>query len=142
MSGLPARPVFIDTSYILAYFLSRDRYHERARQAAFRLAASSGEKKAVTTEAVLTEVGNALARQATRQAAVKVLGALRANPNLEVLPVDAVLFDQAVAMYSERMDKEWGLTDCISFVVMRQRGLTQALTVDRHFEQAGFQLIL
>jgi len=91
---------------------------------------------------VLTEVGNALARQATRPAAVQVLGALRANLNLEVLPVDAVLFDQAVAMYSERIDKEWGPTDCISFVVMRQRGLTQALNVDRHFEQASFQLIL
>jgi predicted nucleic acid-binding protein len=142
MNAPPAKPVFIDTTYILAYFLARDRHHDRARQAARRLAQSGGEAKAVTTEAVLTVVCNALSRHATRAEAVKVLRALRANPNLEVLPVDAVLFDNAVSMYAERMDKEWGLTDCVSFVVMRKRGLTQALTIDRHFEQAGFQLIM
>jgi uncharacterized protein len=142
MSSYPLKPVFIDTSYILAYFLPRDRYHDRARKAAKKLAQTGAEMKAFTTEAVLTEVSNALARHPTRADAARLLDALRSNPNLEVLSVDSVLFDNAVSMYSGRMDKEWGLTDCISFVVMQKRGLTQALTVDHHFEQAGFQLIL
>jgi uncharacterized protein len=41
-----------------------------------------------------------------------------------------------------RRDKEWSLTDCISFVVMKERGLTEALTADHHFEQAGFKALL
>jgi uncharacterized protein len=56
--------------------------------------------------------------------------------------VDAPLFERALAPYGERMDKEWSLTDCISFVVMRERDLTQALTTDRHFAQAGFANLL
>jgi len=52
------------------------------------------------------------------------------------------LFDQAVTLYAARMDKEWGVTDCISFVVMQERGLTAALTTDAHFQQAGFQALL
>jgi predicted nucleic acid-binding protein len=56
--------------------------------------------------------------------------------------VDAKLFDRAVSLYSARPDKEWGLTDCISFVLMSERGIAQALTTDRHFEQAGFLNVL
>jgi hypothetical protein len=53
-----------------------------------------------------------------------------------------MLLERAIALHSSRTDKEWGLTDCISFVVMQERNLTQVLTTDRHFEQAGFQNIL
>jgi hypothetical protein len=52
------------------------------------------------------------------------------------------LFDARVALYGERMDKDWPLTDCISFVVMQREGITDALTGDRHFEQAGFVPLL
>ena len=54
----------------------------------------------------------------------------------------AELYQRAFALYCQRMDKEWGLTDCISFVVMRERGLTEALSADKHFEQAGFRALL
>ena len=46
------------------------------------------------------------------------------------------------AMHKERSDKSWSLTDCISFVVMGEHGITDALTGDRHFEQAGFRALL
>lgn len=52
--------------------------------------------------------------------------------------MDAALFERALLLYGERMDKEWSLTDCISFVVMHERNLTQASTTDRHFAQAGY----
>jgi len=135
------KPVFVDSSYVIAFFFPRDKYHARARAANERLK-RTGATKAITTEAVLTEIANALARAATRDAAIRILAEMRADPNLEVLPVDAVLFDHAVSLYGARADKEWSLTDCLSFVVMQRRGLVQALTADRHFEQAGFQLAM
>jgi predicted nucleic acid-binding protein len=61
------------------------------------------------------------------------------DPDIHVLPVDAELFDRAFALYAAGLDKEWGMTDCISFVVMQEHNLTHALTTDRDFEQAGFQ---
>jgi predicted nucleic acid-binding protein len=72
----------------------------------------------------------------------KTLDWLRHSPDIEVVPVDSALLDRAVALYGARMDKEWGLTDCISFVVMQERGLTNTLTADRHFLQAGFHNLL
>jgi len=59
-----------------------------------------------------------------------------------ICSVSLKLFTKAVKFYSERMDKEWSLTDCISFVVMKERKLTTALTTDHHFEQAGFRALL
>ncbi len=61
------------------------------------------------------------------------LQALCTDPHIEIITVDAALFEQALQLYQARPDKEWGLTDCISFVVMQERGLSQALTTDAHF---------
>ena len=58
---------------------------------------------------------------------------LRANPNVEVVPLTAELAARGLDLYRARMDKEWGLTDCISFVVMQDRGIREALAADRHF---------
>jgi predicted nucleic acid-binding protein len=130
-------PIFIDTGYILALVNTADQYHQQARTAASLVAPPF-----VTTEAVLTEVGNALAKVRWRQLGVTTLKALRTDTNIEIIPVDTILFDHAVRLYSSRSDKEWGLTDCISFVVMQERNLRQVLTTDHHFEQAEFQNML
>ena len=127
-------PIFIDTSYILALVNTTDQHHELARSAAATL-----NPPFVSTEAVLVEIGNALSRVRWRHLAIATLQDLRADPDIKIVPVDSKLFDQAIALFSARTDKEWGLTDCISFVVMQKRNLTHALTTDRHFEQAGFQ---
>ena len=73
---------------------------------------------------------------------VATLNRLRGSPETEIVPVDSSLLERAIALYSTRPDKEWGLTDCISFVVMQERELTQVLTTDRHFKQAGFHNVL
>lgn len=127
-------PIFIDTSYILAMVNTADRYHERARATALLV-----HPPFITTEAVLTEIGNALSKARWRWLGIATLNDLRIDPDIETVPLDAALFDRAVELYSTRPDKEWGVTDCISFVVMQERGLSHALTTDRHFEQAGFQ---
>jgi len=93
------------------------------------------------TEAVLTEIGNALSGR-LRGPAAAFIRRCYAAPNVTVIPVDTPLFLRAVALYESRPDKEWGLTDCISFVVMRDRHVVDAATGDRHFQQAGFRPLM
>lgn len=88
------------------------------------------------------EIGNALAKRRYRAAAVRLLDAIEHDPVVEVVPLSEQLYARAVELYRERPDKEWGLTDCASFVLMRERGIADALTADDHFRQAGFGALL
>ena len=88
------------------------------------------------------EVGAALARTPLRQLARTILQTAQRDPALEVLECDAALYEKALALFMAHPDKNWSMTDCASFVVMRERGLTHALSADRHFEQAGFVALL
>ena len=124
---------FVDTGYILALVNTADKYHLQARATASVITPPF-----ITTEAVLTEIGNALSGLRWRRLAVDMLNDLRTDPNIQIITVDTVVFEQALNLFAARLDKEWGLTDCISFVVMQAHNLNQVLTTDRHFEQAGF----
>jgi predicted nucleic acid-binding protein len=73
---------------------------------------------------------------------VSLLEALEADPRVEICPMSAELYSRAFQLYRQRPDKEWGLTDCISFIVMSDRGITEALTTDLHFRQMGFRVLL
>lgn len=117
--------VFLDTAYILALINTGDEYHERARNAALQISGPF-----LTTDAVLLEIGNALARARWRSLAVATLQDLRTDPEIEVVHVTFELFNRAVEFYASRMDKEWTLTDCISFMVMQDHEATEALTTD------------
>jgi hypothetical protein len=130
-------PIFIDTGYILALVNTKDTFHQRAMKAMHQV-----HPPFLTTEAILTEIGNALARQQWRTLAVSVIQQLRNDSDLECISISSSLFDQAVQLYSTRPDKEWGITDCSSFVVMQEREITEVLTTDHHFTQAGFHIIL
>ncbi len=98
--------------------------------------------RTVTTAWVLTEVADALAAPAHRLVFVSLLQGLERNPAVTIIPAGQDLFEQGIRLYTKRPDKDWPLTDCISFVVMKQMKLTEALTGDRHFEQAGFRALL
>jgi predicted nucleic acid-binding protein len=130
-------PIFLDTGYLLAVLNTRDKYHDRAVAVAATL-----EPPFLTTEAVLVEVGNALSRLSTRKLGITALRTLRSDSEISLVPVGHNLFERGVELYSTRPDKEWGLTDCISFVVMRDSKLTEVVTTDHHFEQAGFHNLL
>jgi hypothetical protein len=95
----------------------------------------------ITTAWVLTEVADALAKSRRNQFA-QLVAAIAADVKTELVPSTPALFDAGVALYVSRADKTWPLTDCISFVVMREWDLTDALTADRHFVQAGFRTLL
>jgi predicted nucleic acid-binding protein len=132
--------VFLDTSHLIALASTGDEYHQKSIELAEATIASG--RRVVTTEAVLLEVGNSLARRRYRQGAVALLRCLTADPTLIIEPVKTALFQRGLDLFEARMDKEWGLVDCISFIVMWDRGLTEALTSDEHFEQAGFIALL
>jgi predicted nucleic acid-binding protein len=73
---------------------------------------------------------------------VRLVAALRAQPDVKIVPASHDLFERAGALFAQRSDKSWSLTDCTSFVVMKDHGLTAVLTGDQHFEQAGFQRLM
>jgi predicted nucleic acid-binding protein len=135
-----ADELFLDASYAIALAASSDQLHSRALELADEIERQS--RRLVTTRAVLLEIGNALSKQRYRDAAVDLLSSLESDPMVEVVPMTSDLYGQAFDLFRNRPDKEWGLTDCASFVVMRARGMTDALTSDDHFEQAGFQALL
>lgn len=96
----------------------------------------------VTTHAVMLEIGNSLSKQRYRRAAVGLLYALEVDSKVTIVHFSEELYVRAFKLYRERMDKEWGLVDCVSFIVMSERRITDALTTDKHFEQAGFRALL
>jgi predicted nucleic acid-binding protein len=91
---------------------------------------------------VLLEIGNSLSRQRYRAAGISLLQALEADPSIEVLPLSEDLYTRGLHLFCSRADKEWGLIDYISFLVMSDRAMTKALTADEHFQQFGFQALL
>lgn len=132
--------VFLDAAYAIALSVPKDHYHARAVSLADELEVLK--IRMVTTRAVMLEIGNALSKQRYRQAAVELLESLEADPHVEIIPLSEELYAQAFHLYCNRPDKEWGLTDCVSFIVMQNHKITEALTTDDHFQQAGFQALL
>ena len=129
--------VFADTFHFLAILNPSDRQHRRAIELSTQRPLTI-----VTTRAVLLEVAAAFAAPATRVVAAEYLRALETDPSVAIVSLDDRLYSRGLALYCDRPDKGWSLTDCISFVVMRDEGLTEALTGDRHFAQAGFVALL
>ncbi len=132
--------VFLDASYAIALSSAKDQYHQRAMILAEKLEIEQA--RLLTTRAVILEIGNALSKQIYRTASIELLTSLEEDPTVEIVPLSEELFERAFLFYQSRQDKEWGITDCISFVVMQERGLTEALTADEHFQQAGFRVLL
>jgi len=131
---------FLDTAFALALANPKDLLHQRAIRLADQLDAE--QTRMVTTRAVLLEIGNVLAKERYRAAGAQLLTLLEADSHVDIVALTDDLYARAFQLYIQRSDKEWGLTDCVSFVVMRDRGLTAALTADRHFQQAGYRALL
>lgn len=132
--------VFLDTSFSIALAIAKDAFHERAIDLANQI--ERQETQVFTTQAVILEIGNALSKLKYRQAAVGIIQRLTNDPNISVISLTDELYDKAFDLFKNRPDKEWGLVDCISFVVMKERNIKAALTTDEHFVQAGFRALL
>ena len=128
---------FVDTFALIAWLNPRDCAHASVTAYLDRY---SG--RLVTTEWVLVELADALSTPEARATVVAFLQAVRNDPQFEIVGYLPVVYQAGFDLFAARPDKAWSLTDCISFQVMRERGLTDALTADRHFEQAGFRAVL
>ena len=135
---MSAERFLLDTVFIQALLNRRDQYHNQAQAFLPRVRSAA---EVWITEAVLVEVGNALSAF-DRMAACIFIGQCYQTANMHVATVDTALLREALTLYRSRSDKLWGLTDCISFVVMQRHNLRDAVTADEHFVQAGFRALL
>jgi len=131
------KTVFADTSYYLALVNALDEYHAVAYDFTQDYDGAS-----VTTAWILLELANSLCRAVNRPLFVSLLWDLERDNRVLIVPPTQELFARGLELYIGRPDKNWSLTDCISFQVMEERALQDALTFDRHFEQAGFRMLL
>jgi len=131
------KTVFADTSFFLASLNPDDELHDQA-------IALSREVQALrlTTAFVLLEVANAMSRAGQRPQFVEFYTRLKKHSRARIVPISQELFDRGYDLYASRKDKDWSLTDCISFIVMSDAGLSDALSHDHHFEQAGYKALL
>jgi predicted nucleic acid-binding protein len=140
-SGLTSRrQVFVDTAAWLALINIDDDFHLFAKQVRKKL--QQDNCSLITSDFVLLEVADALTIPRVRSQTINFINRLRNLSGLKIVPLSQSLFDAGWQLYSQRLDKNWGLTDCISFAIMQQEGMTIAFTSDKHFEQAGFTRLL
>ncbi len=128
--------VFADTFALIAWLNRDDDAHARVRA---YLDGFTG--RLITTEWVLMETADALSAPTARSMVVAFLQAVRADRLFDVIDYDPAVYRAGFDLFASRPDKAWSLTDCISFAVMGERGLSEALTADHHFEQAGFRAV-
>jgi len=134
------RVVFADTGYWVALLNPHDELHDKA----IELSKSLNPAHIVTSEMVLTEVLNDFSKRGDylRQVAIELIDSINKNPNITVISQTSQQFQQGLELYKNRLDKNWSLTDCVSFKIMEQMGIDEALAYDKHFEQAGFRALL
>ena len=129
--------IFADAFYFIALLNDVDQHHQEA-------IVFSAAKRAilVTTDYILVEVADALAKTEKRKEFKAFMKFVRSASWIDIVGADRQLFDCGMELYANRPDKQWSLTDCMSFVVMEARGITDALTHDHHFKLAGFRVLL
>ena len=133
--------VFIDTSGWASFFIEKDPHHVEALRLMRQWQQQN--RRIVTTNYVLTELIALFTRERVqRSTALDYIETIRSADWVEIVHIDESLDAEAWLLLADRLDKQWSLVDAVSFVVMQERGMTEALTADRHFEQAGFIRLL
>jgi uncharacterized protein len=134
------KTVFMDSNYLIALINPLDQWHKRAR----RVQREIGVVQLLTSEWVMVETLNYFAERGEmfRRAATKLAHRLTNNPLVEIIPATHEDYRAGFALYEARLDKGYSLTDCVSMNLMRERGINEVLTHDRHFAQEGFTVLL
>jgi uncharacterized protein len=130
---------FVDTWFFIAFLHKKDPDHGVAQRLARRL----HESIFVTHDGVLMELLTFFSAHGDfwrKEVAAFVEDAL-AGSRYKATPLSRELFEQGLALYERRLDKEYSIVDCMSMVIMRERGITHAVTNDHHFTQAGFTIL-
>lgn len=129
---------FLDTVFIQAILNPRDQYHTPARELLPRVKKA---QEVWITEAIFMEVGNALSSYNHQKVSTFIKQCYQTD-NISIVNITPQLFQQGLVLYESRQDQTWGLVDCLSFIVMEQQNLIDAVTSDLHFIQAGFRALL
>ena len=132
--------IFLDPSFVIALSIEDDKYHAVAKLWAEYI--RQNRSILITHQGILLEIGDALSKPQWRTKAADILNFLRQDRTVEIIPMTHELIDAAFQLFVSRSDKSWGMTDCVSFVVMQQINLKSALTTDQHFVQSGFRALL
>lgn len=132
--------VFVNTAAWIALLNMDNVWHQEAGK--IRLDLVNKNYVFITTDFVLLEVADALCLPICKKNTADFLRNVERLKSTRVIPLDRALFQAGLDLYETRLDKDWGLTDCISFVVMQREGIVEAFTSDKHFEQAGFTRLL
>ena len=129
--------ILLDTGFLIGLADARDSLHPRALAWSARI-----QESRVVTEYVLLETANYFSGSADKPRVHSLISHIRSKPGYLVVESSHTLFEAGLHLHHQRTDQEWSLTDCISFLVMRENGIRQALAYDHHFEQAGFDALL
>lgn len=128
---------FADAFFFFAWWNRFDGAHHLVREFL-----ASFEGRLVTTRWVLIEVADGYASTPSRRKLRSLFHDLETDRMVTIIEASVSLNQRGLVLYGDRPDKAWSLTDCISFIVMEDEGLRDALTGDHHFEQAGFVALL
>jgi len=133
--------LLLDTVFVQALLNRKDQYHPKAKEL---LAEIRRAPIVLITEAVILEIGNALRAVEHRNAAARYIKGCyeNADRNVQVVPISTDLIRRSLDLFEDRNDKDWSLTDCISFRVMEDNEIRQAATADDHCRQAGFGALM
>ena len=132
--------VFLDTVGLVAIANADDQWNAVATRTFEQLVKAGG--PLVTSSLVLIEVGDGLSRVRHRQLAIDIRASLLQSQRVEIVQCSDDLEKRAWDLYTQRPDKDWGMTDCVNMTIMQERGIRSILTADRHFEQAGYEILL
>jgi uncharacterized protein len=132
--------VFADTSFFFALAAKRDHTHGAAKAAYARLLKAG--RRLITTDYVIDETLTLVKLRTESQVALALLDRIEQSDTVTIERVDAARFQAAKNLFRKHADHDYSFTDCTSFVLMRELKLTEALTIDAHFAEAGFKLLL
>lgn len=130
--------LFVDTSYVLGLYNADDRAHKLCVEISKNIKKAD---KLITTDAILMEIGNTFSVVQKRQKGSKIIRDFLKMKRMNVVHLSPEYFEESLKLYEKRPDKEWGMVDCFSFVVMEKYNIKTALTLDHHFKQAGFTIL-
>lgn len=132
--------IFADSWAWIALFNRRDQFHKQAVRLWQSLLAD--QRLVVTSDFVWLETLNAMSAARLRAAALRGMDAVRTSKQVETIALNMDLYGQGLTLYRERPERDWSLTDCTSFAIMKDKNIAEAFTGDHHFKQSGFKILL
>ena len=132
--------VFVDSFAWIAAINKSDNYHEISIRILEELL--NNHAKLITTNYVVVETINALSKVELRKTVIGFIDKLEKSPSVQIIKITDEIYNNAWTLYQQRMDKDWGITDCTSFEIMKMFNIKTAFTSDKHFEQAGYILVV